>query len=115
MKLAEQNVFKSLDLYSILYSASYGKKPIFLEMKMSLVMRKPAFCICENKDADQLCGNRKADTAKLISAFVFATQIIQSIYYLNSKFQASSHLLWLYSLVSVGQGRKPERWFSHDA
>ena len=29
--------------------------------QMSLVMRKPAFCICENKDADQLCGNRKAD------------------------------------------------------
>ena len=28
---------------------------------MSLVMRKPAFCICENKDADQLCGNRTAD------------------------------------------------------
>ena len=24
-------------------------------------MRKPAFCICENKDADQLSGNRKAD------------------------------------------------------
>ena len=23
-------------------------------------MRKPAFCICENKDADQLRGNRKA-------------------------------------------------------
>ena len=29
--------------------------------KMSLVMRKPAFCICENKDADQLRGNREAD------------------------------------------------------
>ena len=28
---------------------------------MSLVMRKPDFCICENKDADQLCGNRTAD------------------------------------------------------
>ena len=28
---------------------------------MSLVMRKPAFCICENKDADQLRGNRVAD------------------------------------------------------
>ena len=27
----------------------------------SLVMRKLAFCICENKDADQLRGNRKAD------------------------------------------------------
>ena len=24
-------------------------------------MRKPAFCICENKDADQLGGNRSAD------------------------------------------------------
>ena len=24
-------------------------------------MRKPDFCICENKAADQLCGNRTAD------------------------------------------------------
>ena len=24
-------------------------------------MRKLSFCICENKDADQLCGNREAD------------------------------------------------------
>ena len=31
------------------------------EQHMSLVMRKPAFCICENKDADQLRGNREAD------------------------------------------------------
>ena len=29
--------------------------------EMSHVMRKPAFCICENKDADQLRGNREAD------------------------------------------------------
>ena len=28
---------------------------------MSRVVRKPAFCICENKDADQLHGNHKAD------------------------------------------------------
>ena len=28
---------------------------------MSPVVRKLAFCICENKDADQLCGNHKAD------------------------------------------------------
>ena len=28
---------------------------------MSLVVRKTAFCICENKDADQLRGNREAD------------------------------------------------------
>ena len=24
-------------------------------------MKKPAFCTCENKDLDQLCGNREAD------------------------------------------------------
>ena len=35
-------------------------KIIFQSSNMSLVMRKPAFCICENKDADQL-GNREAD------------------------------------------------------
>ena len=28
---------------------------------MSRVVRKKAFCICENKDADQLRGNREAD------------------------------------------------------
>ena len=28
---------------------------------MSHVMRKQTFCICENKDADQLRGNREAD------------------------------------------------------
>ena len=74
-------------------------------------MRKPTFCICENKNADQLRGV----TAKLISAFVSATQIVQFLYFLNPKSQASSHLLGLYSLVCVGPGRKPERWFSHDA
>ena len=30
-------------------------------IKMSLVLRKQAFCICENKDADQLHGNHEAD------------------------------------------------------
>ena len=28
---------------------------------MSLVMRKPNFCLFENKDADQLRGDREAD------------------------------------------------------
>ena len=28
---------------------------------LSCIVRKPAFCICENKDADQLRGNREAD------------------------------------------------------
>ena len=38
-------------------------------------MRKTDFALCEKKDADQLRDNREAVavTAKLISAFVFAT------------------------------------------
>ena len=52
---------------------------------------------------------RRSVTAKLISAFVFNTQIVQSLYFLNPKFQASSHLMSLYSLVCVGPGRKPRR------
>ena len=63
-------------------------------------MRKPAFCICENKEADQL---------KLISAFVFTTYLVQFLYLLNTKFQASSHLLLLHSQVCVRPGQKPRR------
>ena len=29
--------------------------------ELSLVMRKPAFCICKNRDADQIRGNCEAD------------------------------------------------------
>ena len=54
-----------------------------------------------------------AVTAKLISAFVFATRIVQFLFYLNPKFQASSHLLQLYSPVCAGPGRNPNCWFSH--
>ena len=50
-----------------------------------------------------------AVTTKLISAFVFAIWIVQSLYYLNPKFQASSYLLWLHSPVCVRPGRKPRR------
>ena len=71
---------------------------------LSRVVRKPAFCICKNKDEDQLVV-----TAKLISAFVFAIRIVQSLYFLNPKFQASSRLVWLYSLVCVGPGQKPRK------
>ena len=68
-------------------------------------MRKPAFCIYA-KTKTQISF---AVTAKLISAFVFATRIVQSLYFLNPEFQASSHLLWLYSPVCVGPGLKPRR------
>ena len=57
----------------------------------------------------------KAQTsfAKLISAFVFATQIVQSLFFSNPKFQASSLLLRLYMLVCVGPGRNPNCWLFH--
>ena len=72
---------------------------------MSLVMRKPTFCICENKDADQLRGNREADR-RLCFCYNDSTIPLLPKY---QKFQASSHILWVYSLVCVGTGRKPQR------
>ena len=54
-----------------------------------------------------------AVTAQLISAFVFATWIVQFHLYLFPKFQASS-LLCLYRPLCVRPGRKPRRLvFSH--
>ena len=73
-------------------------------------MGKPTICICENKGADQLRG-----TAKLISAFVFATRIVHFLFFLNPKFQASSHILSQYRPVCVGPVHKPYCWFSHEA
>ena len=67
-------------------------------------MRKPDFCISKTKTQISF-----AVTARLISTFVFATRIVQSLYFLNPKFQASSTLLELYSPVCVGPGRKPQR------
>ena len=57
---------------------------------------------------------RRSVTAKLISAFVFATWIVQSLFYLYPKFQASSTFLCLCILVCVGPVRKPHCWFSHE-
>ena len=55
-----------------------------------------------------------AVTAKLISAFVFATRIVQFLFYFNPKFQASSSFLCLYRSFCVGPVRKPHCWFSHE-
>ena len=40
-------------------------------------------------------------TVQLISDSNFPTLIVKSLYYLNPKFQASSHLLWLYSSLVI--------------
>ena len=44
---------------------------------------------------------RRSVTAKLICVFVFATRIVQFLFFLNPTFQASSLLLCLYMLVCV--------------
>ena len=53
---------------------------------------------------------------QLIRTFVFVTQIhaVQFLYFLSAKFQASSHLLWLYIQVCVRPGGKLRRPVSHD-
>ena len=40
---------------------TWGGMLLFIGSDMSRNVRKPDFCICENKDADQLCGNRTTD------------------------------------------------------
>ena len=68
-------------------------------------MRKPAFCICKNKDADQLRGNHEADQ-RLCFRYTDSSILILP----KLKFQASSYNpLWLHSVVCVGPGRKPRR------
>ena len=89
----------------------YGIDNNIADLLLSHLMGKPTICIGENKDADQLRGY----TAKLISAFVFATRIVQFPSYLNPKFQASSSFLCLYRLVCVRPVQKPHCWFSHEA
>ena len=55
---------------------------------MSLVMRKPAFCICENKDADQLRGNREADQ-RLCFRYTDSTIPLLSISEISSPYPSS--------------------------
>ena len=52
---------------------------------LSRFVRKPTFCTCENKDADQLRGNREADQ-RLCFRYIDSTIPLLS----HPKFQASS-------------------------
>ena len=63
-------------------------------------MRKPAFAYVYAKTKS------RRSAAVSPSAFVFATQKAQFLYFLNTKFQAFNHLLLLHSPVCVGPGRK---------
>ena len=65
---------------------------------MSRIVRKPIFV--------QISF---AVTGKLISVFVFATRIVQFLFFLKPKFQSSRFFLKLYRAVCVRPGRKPRR------
>ena len=75
---------------------------------MCHVMRKPAFCIWENKRADQLHSNCTADQ-RLCFRYIDSTIPLLS----KPKFQACSHILWLHSQVCVRPGQIHR--FFHDA
>ena len=71
---------------------------------MSRVVRKPAFCICGNKDADQLRGYREADQ-RLCFRYTDSTIPLLP----KSATSSLCHLLWLYNPVCVRPGQKPRR------
>ena len=98
MKIFDLNMLCTVQVYSCHTYTNAQKIGRDSILHLSRIMRKPAFCICENKGEDQLGS---AETMKLISAFVFATYIVLSLYPVSPKFQASSHLQWLHSQVCV--------------
>ena len=54
----------------------------------SRVVRKPAFCICENEDADQIRGNREADQ-RLCFRYINSTIPLLPIYEISSLYPSS--------------------------
>ena len=71
---------------------------------MSRIVRKPAFCICENKDAAQLHRNREADQHLF---FRYTDRTIPLLP--NSEISSLNAFSVLHSPVCVGPGRKPRR------
>ena len=67
---------------------------------LNYVVRKPAFCICKNKDADHLFGNTAANKV-LYFHYMDRTILVLP----KSKISR----LWLYRWVCAGPGRKPRR------
>ena len=63
-------------------------------------MRNPAVCLCENKDADHLRGNRDADQ-RLCFHYIDSTIPLLPQYEISSLYPSS--------VVCVRPGRKPRR------
>ena len=77
---------------------------------LSRVIRKPPFCICENKDADQLRGNREADQRlcfRYIDSTTPSTSYIRNFKPLAILCDCTAQFVW-------DQVRIPEDWFSHN-
>ena len=87
----------SLDL-DCLYSKVSGCANV------SHVMRKPAFCKCKNKVADQLRSNHATDQRLCFCYTDIAIPLLP-----KSELQPSNHLLWLYRPGCVRPGWKSRR------
>ena len=72
---------------------------------LSNIMRKPEFCMCENKDTDQLCSNCTAD-----QCLCFATQIAKFLCFKIQNFK-----LLAYFFDCTGRSVSDLLCFSRDA
>ena len=72
-------------------------------------MRKPAFAYAKTKMQISF-----AVTAKLISLFVFATWIVQSLFYLNPNFKPLAIFCGFTAWFVSDLVGNPEDWFSHN-
>ena len=72
-------------------------------------MRKPDFCICENKGADQLCGNCTTDQ-RLCFCYTDSTIPLLPVYEISSLWPSSVAVQrFVWDLVG-----NPEDRFSHN-
>ena len=89
--------------------------PLFLSNRYSITIYEPPHGKTNNLHLAKTKTQISFEvTAKLISAFVFTTWIVQFLFYLNPKFQASCCFLCLNRPVCVGPVWKPHCWFSHE-
>ena len=65
---------------------------------------KKRFAFAFDEGADQLCIS-----SQLIGVFVFVLRLVLFLFFLDPKFQASSHRLWLQRPGCVIPGQKPRR------
>ena len=93
-------VFYLKNLMTYYTASCFRLKKNNINYYVSHSLRKPAKCLGENKDADQLRGNCEADQRL---CFRYTDSTLPLLF--NPKFQASSLLLLLHRPVCVGPVR----------